>query len=166
MTPTSTQAPRAHRIFRIVYAIITLNFVIPAISYMVAPDMAIATLERTNRALGGGAYPFAETGQLWHMLGTGNVMTLAFMCALLYADVRRFYPVLPALAFLKAFSAAYATWIGFTYACPAFLAIGVLDGTTTVAMVYFAVRAHRSLEDAPPPAAGLRFTLRQAALDV
>lgn len=149
-TPIATST-RAHRVFRIVYAIITLNFVIPAISYMVAPGMAIETLERINRALGGGPYPFAETGQLWHMLGTGNVMTLGFMCALLFVDVRRFYPVLPALAFLKAFSAAYATWIGFTHACPAFLAIGVLDGSTTVAMVYFAVRARRSLGDRSSP---------------
>jgi hypothetical protein len=139
--------PRAHRIFRIVYAIITLNFVLPAISYVVAPDTAIETLDRVNRMLGGGAYPFVESGSLWHMLGVGNVMTLGFMCALLFVDVRRFYPVLPALAFLKAFSAAYAAWIGFSQACPAFLAIGVLDGTTTAAMIFFAVRAKRALDD-------------------
>ena len=149
MTSTSTSAPRAYRIFRIVYAIIALNFVLPAISYMVAPETAIETLDRLNRALGGGPYPFVESGALWHMLGTGNVMTLGFMCALLFVDLRRFYPVLPALAFLKAFSAAYATWISLSRACPAFLAIGVLDGSTTAAIVFFAVRARRSLDDDP-----------------
>jgi hypothetical protein len=70
---------------------------------------------------------------------------------LLFVDLRRFYPVLPALAFLKAFSATYATWIGLSHACPAFVAIGVLDGSTTVAMVVFAVRARRSLDDGAPP---------------
>jgi hypothetical protein len=145
--------PRAYRTFRIVYAIITLNFVLPAISYIVAPETAIGTLERVNRALGGGPYPFVESGSLWHMLAVGNVMTLGFMCALLFVDLRRFYPVLPALAFLKAFSAAYATWIGLSQACPAFLGIGALDGSTTVAMVFFAVRARRALGDAPPPGA-------------
>jgi hypothetical protein len=136
---------RAFRTFRIVYAIITLNFVLPAISYIARPEAAIATLDRINRALGGGAYPFVEAGSLWHMLGVGNVMTLGFMCALLFIDLRRFYPVLPALAF-----------IGLSNACPAFLAIGALDGTTTVAMVVFAVRARRELDDdgeAPPPRA-------------
>ena len=138
--------PRAYRTFRIVYALIALNFLLPAISYIVAPEAAIDSLDRVNRALGGGAYPFVESGSLWHMLGVGNVMTLAFMCALLFVDLRRFYPVLPALAFLKAFSAAYATWIGLSHACPAFLAIGVLDGTTTAAIVFFAVRARHWLD--------------------
>jgi hypothetical protein len=151
--------PRAYQSFRIVYAILTLNFVLPAISYIAAPEAAIGTLDRVNRALGGGAYPFVESGSLWHMLGVGNVMTLGFMCALLFADLRRFYPLLPALAFLKAFSAAYATWIGLTRACPAFLAIGALDGTTTLAMIVFAVRARRSLEAAAAPARSPALTL-------
>jgi hypothetical protein len=141
---------RAYRTFRIVYAAIALNFVLPAISYIVAPEAAIGTLDRVNRLLGGGAYPFVESGSLWHMLGVGNVMTLGFMCGLLFVDLRRFYPVLPALAFLKAFSAAYATWIGLSQACPAFVAIGVLDGSTTIAMVVFAVRARRALDEMPP----------------
>lgn len=132
---------RAERAFRIVYAILVLNFAIPAVSYMTSPELTLAMLDRINRALGGGPYPFVESGRLWHMLGVGNVMTLAFMCALLLVDLRRFHPILPALAFLKAFSAVYAAWIGVRHACPAFLAIFVLDGTTTFAMVYFARRA-------------------------
>jgi len=139
--------PRAYRAFQIVYAIIMLNFFIPACSYIVAPAMAIEQLDRVNRMLGGGAYPFHESGALWHMLGVGNVMTLAFMCGLLLLDVRRFFPVLPALAFLKAFSATYATMIGVTTpAAPAFLAIGVLDGSTTIAMIVFAVLGRQALQ--------------------
>jgi hypothetical protein len=145
-----TPKPRVYRAFQLVYAFLVLNFAIPAVSYMAAPEMTIATLDRVNRALGGGPYPFAETGQVWHMLAVGNVMTLAFMCALLLADLRRFYPVLPALAFLKAYSALYSLWIGLHHGCPAFVAIFVLDGTTTVAMIVFARLALRAIDGAPP----------------
>lgn len=140
----------AYRRFQIVYAILTLNFVLPAISYVVAPEMAVETLDRVNRALGGGPWPFAETGEVWHMLAVGNVMTLGFMCALLLVDLRRFYPVLPALAFLKGFSATYSLFIGLRTGTPAFLAIAALDGATTFAMVFFASRARRSAPVAEP----------------
>lgn len=135
----------AHRTFRIVYALLALNFIIPAVSYIVAPEMTVTTLDGVNRALGGGPYPFVESGQVWHMLGVGNVMTLGFMCTLLFFDLRRFYPVLPALAFLKAFSAVYAFVIGTRLHAPVFHAIAVLDGTTTLAMIFFAVRAHQAM---------------------
>lgn len=138
------------RTFQIVYALLTLNFVAPAISYLVAPELALDTLDRVNRMLRGGPYPFVESGQVWHMLAVGNVMTLGAMCALLLADLRRFYPVLPALAFLKAFSALYSAWIGATLHVPAFLGVALLDGSTTVAMVFFAVRAHRALPPRSP----------------
>ena len=143
--------PLIYRAFQAVYAILVANFALPAVSYMVAPEMTLATLDRVNRALGGGAYPFTETGQVWHMLAVGNVMTLAFMCALLLADVRRFRAVLPALAFLKAYSALYSAWIGVHFHCPAFLAIFALDGTTTIAMVVFARLALRALEKEATP---------------
>ncbi len=142
----------AHARFRLVYAALTLNFAIPAVSYMVAPELAVGTLDHVNRALGGGPYPFVESGRVWHMLAVGNVMTLAWMCALLFADLRRFYPVLPALAFLKGFSSLYSLAIGIREHAPAFLAIFALDGVTTIAMVFFATRAMRSLTrpDTPP----------------
>ena len=141
--------PLAYRAFQVVYAILVLNFAIPAVSYMVAPEMTVDTLDRVNRLLGGGPYPFRESGQVWHMLAVGNVMTLAFMCALILADVRRFRAVLPALAFLKAYSALYSAWIGTHHHCPAFLAIFALDGATTIAMVVFARLALRAVGDAP-----------------
>lgn len=143
--------PVAYRVFRLAYAILLVQFAIPAVSYMVAPDLAIATLDRVNRVLGGGPYPFVESGRVWHMLAVGNVMTLAFMCGLLLVDLRRFYPVLPALMFLKAYSAVYAAWIGVHDHCPAFLAVFVLDGATTVAFGLFARRARRALDAAPSP---------------
>ena len=138
-----------YRTFRIVYAILTLQFIIPAISYAVAPEMAIDTLDRVNRILGGGPYLVRESGHLWHMLAVGNVMTLGWMCGLLFFDLRRFYPIVPALAFLKGFSALFALAIGVRRALPTFTAIFVLDAVTTVAIVAFAVRAHRALRGEP-----------------
>ena len=133
------------RTFRIVYAVLTLNFVLPAISYIVAPAAALASMNRINAALGGAPDAFADAGHVWHMLAVGNVMTLGFLCGLLWFDLRRFYPALPALAFLKGFSALYSLAIAAAHGLPAFYAVFVLDGTTTVAMVYFATRAHRAM---------------------
>jgi len=149
LTPKNPQ--RAYRAFQVTYALLTLNFVLPAISYMAKPELTLKTLDDVNRLLGGGGYPFAESGQVWHMLACGNVMTLGFMCAILLLSLRRFYPVLPSLVFLKGFSATYATFIGFRHATPSFWAIGVLDGSTTLAMIFFAVRAHRALLQLPAP---------------
>ena len=143
-------APRAVRAFRIVYVILVLNFLIPAISYMARPALVLANVDQINRALGGGPYPVVESGQLWHMLGVGNVMTLAFMCALLLVDLRRFWPALPALAFLKGYSSLYSLWIAAAHHLPVFYAVFLLDGATTLAMIVFATRAYRAMTGAEP----------------
>ncbi|MFS8066600.1 MAG: hypothetical protein ACMG6S_09545 [Byssovorax sp.] len=142
--------PRAVRAFQIVYTILVLNFFIPAISYMVRPDLALANVDQINRLLGGGPYPIDESGQLWRMLAVGNVMTLAFLCALLLIDLRRFWPALPALAFLKSYSALYSLWIGAAHHLPVFYAVFAFDGLTTLAMVFFATRAHRAIAGGEP----------------
>jgi len=144
--PTKLPAPVLW--FRVVYAALALNFLIPATSYIVAPELALQTMDRINRVLGGGGFPLQQ-GQLWHMLAVGNVMTLGFLCALLLADLERFYPALPGLAFLKAFSALYSLALAITYGLPAFAAVFVLDGTSTLAMLFFAIRAHRALKAMP-----------------
>lgn len=138
--------------FQLVYAVLVANFFIPSVSYIVAPQIAVAQLGRLNAQLGGGPLPAPESGHLWHMLAVGNVMTLAFLCALLLVDLRRFYAVLPGLAFLKGFSSLYSLAIGVANGIPAFLAVFVLDGVTTAAMVFFARRAHRALvtTNSPP----------------
>jgi hypothetical protein len=142
--------PRAVRAFQIVYTILVLNFLIPAISYMVRPALVLANVDQINRVLGGGPYPLVESGQLWHMLAVGNVMTLAFLCALLLVDLRRFWPALPALAFLKGYSSLYSLWIAAAHHLPVFYAVFALDGVTTLAMVFFATRAHRALTGGAP----------------
>lgn len=145
-------APPAVRVFRVVYVILVLNFLIPAISYMARPELVLVNVDQINRLLGGGPYPVVESGQLWHMLGVGNVMTLAFLCALLLIDLRRFWPALPGLAFLKGYSSLYSLWIAAAHHLPVFYAVFALDGTTTLAMIFFATRAYRAMcGDEPVP---------------
>jgi hypothetical protein len=141
--------PRAVREFQAIYLVLVLNFLIPAISYVVAPAAAIDTMDRLNRALGGGAWPSREDTHVWHMLAVGNVMTLAWMCWLLLLDVRRYWRVLPALVVLKGFSATYSGFIAAWNDLPAFWGVLLLDGTTTAAMIFFAVRARNALEPEP-----------------
>lgn len=144
---TSTLATPAHTQFRVVYVLLALNFILPAISYMVRPETTLHTLEAINLAMGGSASAAGANagGRVWHMLAVGNVMALGFMCALMAANLRRFYPVLPALAFLKAFSAFYSLFIAASEHIPVFYAVFVLDGVTTCVMIFFARRAHRAL---------------------
>lgn len=131
---------------RVLFAFLALQFIAPALSYLLTPDVAVATLDQVNRLLGGGAYVATESrGHVWHMLAVGNVMTLGFMCALLAVDLKRFYPALPALAFLKGFSATTSLVLGLSGYPRFFVAVFVLDGSTTVAMIVFGVRAHRAL---------------------
>lgn len=131
------------RAFRVVYGFLVLNFLLPAISYAVAPGIAEEQFAQWNRMLGGGDYS-PPRHELWHMLGTTNVVALAFMCALLWWDVRRFYPVLPALLVLKGASSLYSLVLAVALDLPAFYAVCVLDGVTTAAMWFFARRAHRA----------------------
>ena len=155
--------PRIVLAFRAVYTVLVLNFFIPAISYIVMPQTTYQTIDQVNRLLGGGPYPVVESGHLWHMLGTGNVFTLAFMCALLLVDLKRFYPVLPALMFLKGFSAIYALCLGAAHGVPMFFAVFALDGLSTLAMWFFATRAHRALYGAAVTAGERSFTAAAAA---
>jgi hypothetical protein len=153
---TTSTPPREARQARVVFAILAVQFIVPALSYLVQPAVALHTLDVINQALGGGPYAEHEnTGNVWHMLAVGNVMTLGFMCAVLAVDLRRFYPVLPSLLFLKGFSALFSLGLAATGSPPLFYAVFALDGATTVVMLVFGVRAHRAwlkLEgrDVPP----------------
>jgi hypothetical protein len=151
-------------VFRIVYALLAVQFTVPALSYMIVPEMTEQTLDRINRMLGGGPIPScaAQCESVWHMLAVGNVMTLGFMCALMAYDLRRHYGLLPGLAFLKGFSAFYSLLLGFAHQLPMFFAVAVLDGVTTGVIVFFARRAHRALEqdERTPPSSAPAVTIR------
>ncbi len=136
----------ALRNFRIVYTILALNFIIPAFAYLFAPELAWSSLLGVAELFGGRDYPHPETSLYWRILGAGNVMTLGFMCGLLLLDLRRYYPTLVPLVFLKGCSAfgflgVYLLLLPF----PLFLVAFLFDGLTMAAMVYFARAAYHTL---------------------
>ena len=75
-------------------------------------------------------------------------MTLGFICLLLQVNIRRWYPALLPLMFLKSCSVFAAAYVGlFQYQHPFFIVPVVLDSLTVAAMGFFASRAHRQIRD-------------------
>ena len=141
--------PPAVRRFRVIYLLLTLNFAIPVTSYLVDRAATERFVSALDVALGGP--PIVETGALWHMLAIGNVATLAFLCAAMWLDLRRWIVALPALVFLKATSALVSLGIAVTQGLPAFFAVFVLDGVTSIVMATSARSAWHAMEGTVPP---------------
>jgi hypothetical protein len=138
-------ARRRVRAFEAVYLLLAVTFAIPALSYIVAPHLAIETMGQVNALFGAGPWPSTEETLLWHMLAVGNVATLAFMCFMILLDLPRFFAALPALVFLKGFSALFSLGKAIALDVPGFYGVFLLDGVTSIAMVFFAVRARRAI---------------------
>ncbi len=144
------QPSRAYRNFAIAYAVLVLNFAIPAVSYLVAPQIAVDQVHQISAVLGAETYAASEDSHLWRFLAASDVLALAFMCALLLLNLRRWYRVLLPLVFLKACSVAGAAFIMVAqYHHPFFLSVIALDGTTCLVMWFFATRARRQIEGLP-----------------
>ena len=145
-----TQTSPRYRNFQMVFTLLTLNFAIPTLTYVFAPEVAHEQFVTLNALLGGDPYGFPEhASKFWRYLGAANVATLAFMCALLQWNLRRNIAVLTPLVFMK--SLAATLWLaGFLSSSdyyPAFLAAAILDYVTSGAFVWFAVRAYRDIDD-------------------
>ncbi len=133
------------RAFHIVYTILALNFLIPAVLYAAAPDTALSLFIQTGDFFGV-AYPYTEDSGLWRILACANVFTLAFVCVLLQIDLLRFWAALYPLVFLKSMAAlgfAVAWLTGGQY--PGYLAAFLLDAVTAAAMIFFAAKAREEL---------------------
>jgi hypothetical protein len=145
------QPNKPYRNFQIVFTILTLNFAIPTLSYIFAPLIAHEQFVELNTILGGELYVFPEFDSLfWRYLGAANVATLALMCFLLQWDLRKYFPVLVPLTFMK--SLAATLWLsGYVQhpEWPGFLAAALLDYVSSAAFVFFATRAYRALEHHP-----------------
>lgn len=148
------QPCRRYRNFQIVFTILTLNFTLPALSYTFTPEVAMEQFLQINALLGGASYEFPEaSSRVWRYLAAANVMTLGMSCLLLQIDLRRLFPVLIPLTFMKGYAAAcwLVGWVlapGYRF----FLAAAVLDFVTCAAFVWFATRAKREIDrraDAP-----------------
>lgn len=142
------QPSARYRNFQIAFTILTLNFAIPAISYIFAPESAQDQFVRLNELLGGEAYTFPEAqSRFWRYLGAANVATLALMCGLLQWNLRKNFPTLVPLIFMK--SLAATLWLAGYVATPeypAFLAAAALDYVTSALFAWFAIRARREVD--------------------
>lgn len=145
------QPCRRYRDFQVVFALLALNFIVPALSYTFAPEAAVRSFVDANRLLGGEPYDFPEAqSRLWRYLGAANVMTLGFMCLLVALDLRRFFVVVIPLTFMKAYAASM--WLAGWLASPGYkvlLAAALLDFATSAAFVFFSRRAHREIAEKP-----------------
>ncbi len=140
------QPNRSYRNFQIAYSLLTLNFLLPALSYLFFPKLAVQSLTDFGALFGQSFYPVSEESHLWRILAVGNVLTLAFSCFLLQWSLIRFYPVLVPLVFMK--GTASLGFLGvflWVHRHPSYLGIFFLDGVTLMMMLYFAIKAHRSL---------------------
>lgn len=133
--------------FRVVFTLLTLNFLAPSLLYLFAPERALEQLRQGLALAHVQPYPIeTEQGLIWRTLAGTNVLTLAFMCFLLLIDVRRFYVVLVPLVFLKATTAiAYLALYFTTLRHPLFLGVFVWDCVAVFCFLYFAPRARSAL---------------------
>lgn len=142
------QPNKKYRNFQIVYTFLTLNFFFPALFYAIQPTVAIQSFIDIGSLLSSMEYPLSEESYVWRVLAVGNVLTLAFCCAMLQLNIRRFYPILVPLTFLKG-TAAFGYLMVFLWInpYPTFFWISLWDGLTIFLMLYFCIPARRSLSD-------------------
>ncbi len=140
----------AYRNFQLAYTVLTLNFLIPATSYLVAPDMMVSSVHDLGALLTDAPYTACEDSHMWRFLAVSDVWTLGFMCLLLQLNLRRWYPVLLVLLFCKGSSVVASAYVGlFQYNHAFFICPVVLDSVTCLAIGFFATRARRAIGDGP-----------------
>ncbi len=142
-----TQPSRDYRNFHLVYGLLGIHFVIPALGYLFAPDQAVRSFDLLGRLLGGRPYLVPEQSYIWRVLGATNVLTLGFLCFWVQLDVRRHWCCVAPLVFMKGTTAlSYLGVFLMSYANPAFLAVSVWDGINCWAFVHFGLRAKAAAE--------------------
>jgi len=137
-----------YKAFRVVYTILTLNFILPAIYYCFDPSGAASTYYELAGLVGSDAgQPWSEESRFWLIMGIGNVATLGFICFLMLRDLRANFNMLLPLCFLKGCSILGFLVAFVAHGHPSFL-IGVLfDLATLFCMIYFARGAYRELTE-------------------
>jgi len=132
--------------FHVVYTILALNFILPVLGYIFAPEASVASFASIGEVFGVDSYPHTEDSMFWRVLGIANVATLGFCCVLLQVDLRRWYPVLVPLIFLKSMaSLGFLAAFVFAEPHPSYLAACLFDAATVAAFWFFATRARRVL---------------------
>jgi hypothetical protein len=136
--------------FHVVYTVLALNFFIPVLFYVFDGAGTVENWAWLGEFLGGPPYAHTEDSMLWRVLGIANVATLGFCCVLLQLDLRKWFPVLTPLVFLKG-CASFGFGVAFLLeGYPQYLAACLFDGVTVAAMLFFAIQARRTLDGHAP----------------
>jgi hypothetical protein len=133
--------------FRVVFALLTIEFAGLGISYLAGPGSAVRAFSRWNQILGGIKLVSPDVPP-WRYVTAIGMVTVALMCAMLLADLRRNWPVLTPAAFFKAFNAVLWFWFAARHGhghLPVFYAAGVFDCLQVLVMIAVARRAYRAL---------------------
>ena len=133
--------------FHVIYTVLALNFLIPVLGYIFDGPGTIATWAWLGEFLGGPPYVHSEDSRFWRVLAIANVATLGFCCVLLQVDLRRWFPVLVPLVFLKSCAAIGFGVVWLLEPYPQYLAAALFDGLTVAAMIFFAVQGRRALAE-------------------
>ena len=147
-----SKAP-AVRVMQVIFGLLALQFILPSLSYLFTPDIALAQASQLNQLLGGAPLDLQrERGDLFRILGFSNVFTLGVLCALLAWDVRQNRALIPVFVVLKGGSA-----LGYLYTFllgpmrpPLFLTAFFWDGLAVFLVVFFSRRGLKALGTLDP----------------
>lgn len=147
-----SKAP-AVRVMQVIFGLLALQFILPSLSYLFTPDIALAQANQLNQLLGGAPLDLQrERGDLFRVLGFSNVFTLGVLCALLAWDVRQNRALIPVFVVLKGGSALgylYTFLLGPTRP-PLFLTAFFWDGLAVFLVVFFSRRGLKALGTLDP----------------
>ncbi len=132
--------------FQVVFTYLSAQFVVGGLTYLVAPEAAHRGLEDLARRLGAAdeVALVVHESLVWRTLAGTNVLTLGAMCLLLQLDVKRFFPVLYPLVFMKGATAIAFLVTGVRLDLRVLVAAGLYDAFNVLLMLIFAPAARRA----------------------
>ncbi|MBI4677389.1 MAG: hypothetical protein HY748_07380 [Elusimicrobia bacterium] len=134
--------------FQAVYGILAAHFLIMGLVYLMNPESALEPFYWLGVTLGGREYPVAEHSHVWRVLAGTNVLTLGFLCVFLQLDVKRHWPAIYPLVFMKGATAlAFMGVRLFAVSYPAFWAVAVRDAAICGLFVYFGGLGKKAAEE-------------------
>ena len=121
--------------FHVVYTYLAIQFFVTTLAYTFAPATSLAQYVRLGAIMGGVPYGHTEDSVLWRVLALANVTTLAFGCAFIQLDLRRWWGALPPLLVLKGTATIgfLVAWLAEPF--PGHLAGFAVDAVTVMADV-------------------------------
>ncbi|MFA6316153.1 MAG: hypothetical protein WC943_01945 [Elusimicrobiota bacterium] len=141
------QRSRPYLLFQVLCGAVALHAFVTGLAILLSPESAMEPFLWLGVTLGGMEYPASEHSYLWRSLAAVETWGVGFMAAFLQLDIRRRWPVLWPLAFMKtASSAAFLVVFIGASRWPAFWALGLRDAVLAGAVLYLAFAARKDAE--------------------